>query len=299
MLNIISKVNILKTILVTGSKGQLGSELQGLSQSSKQYNFLFTDFKDLDITDLEKVKSFFIQHKVDYIINCAAYTAVDKAEQEVELSDLLNHKAVGFLLDASEKDNSKLIQVSTDYVFGGVHSLPLTEDLDTQPESSYGSSKLKGELLAKESKRAIVIRTSWLYSSIGHNFVKTIRKYGEEREQLTVVYDQVGTPTYAYDLAKAILDIIDFTEDKKHFKIGVYHYANEGVASWFDFAHEICQMSKIDVKLNPVLSDQFPTPAKRPAYSVLDKNKIKSTFGLQIPYWKESLKDCIDLLDAK
>lgn len=289
----------MKTLLVTGSKGQLGSELQGLSLIYNQYKFLFTDTEELDITDLEKVKSFFIQHKVDYIINCAAYTAVDKAEQELEFSDLLNHKAIGFLLEASEKDKSKLIQISTDYVFGGVHNMPLKEDLDTQPESAYGSSKLKGELLADKSQRAIVIRTSWLYSSIGHNFVKTIRKYGEEREQLTVVYDQVGTPTYAHDLAKAILDIINFSEDQKNFEIGVYHYANEGVASWFDFAHEICQMSEIDVELSPVLSDQFPTPAKRPAYSVLDKNKIKSTFGLQIPYWKTSLKDCIDLLDSK
>ncbi len=286
----------MKKILITGSNGQLGSELQFLSKEYTQYKFFFTDVKDLDITDFQELKSFFAKNPIDYIINCAAYTAVDKAEEEKEFSDLLNHKAVANLLDTSKKNNTKLFQISTDYVFGGLHNTPLLEDLETHPESSYGLSKLKGEEVANKSGRSIIIRTSWLYSSFGNNFVKTIRKYGQEREELSVVFDQIGTPTYARDLAKSILDIINFSETKKEFKSGIYHYANEGVLSWFDFAYEICQLSKIKVNILPVLSDQFPTPAKRPAYSVLDKHKIKTTFELSIPYWSDSLKKCISIL---
>ena len=289
----------MKQILVTGSNGQLGSELRVLSSTFSQYRFIFTDVANLDITNTESLDIFFKENAIDYIINCAAYTAVDKAEEEEELANLINYKAVESLLSASKKYNAKLFQISTDYVFGGLHNLPLKEELPTHPESAYGRSKLKGEVAALESGRAVVIRTSWLYSFYGNNFVKTIRKYGVERSELKVVFDQVGTPTYAKDLAQTILQIIDFTEQNHTFEAGVYHYANEGVISWFDFAKEICTLSGIDVDIKAVLSDEFPTPAKRPAYSVLDKTKIKTTFGLQIPYWRESLINCIAILEKE
>ena len=285
----------MKIILVTGSKGQLGSEIEVLSKKNSRFLFLFTDEKDLDITNISELENFFGKNKVDYIINCAAYTAVDKAEEDQDRADLLNNIAISNLLKASDKQKTKLFQISTDYVFGGEHNTPLSEDLETIPESAYGRSKLKGEIAANESGRSIIIRTSWLYSSFGHNFVKTIQKYGKEREELKVVFDQVGTPTYARDLAQSILAIIDYSESNNNFKIGIYHFANEGVISWYDFAKEICSLSKISVKIEAVLSEQFPTAAKRPAYSVLNKTKIKKTFGIDIPYWKDSLEKCIEL----
>jgi len=286
----------MKNILITGSDGQLGSELQFLSKEYKEYNYFFTDKDTLDITNIDDLTVFFEKNAIDYIINCAAYTAVDKAEEDIEFANLLNAKAVENLLDASKKTNTKLFQISTDYVFGGKHNTPLTEGLPTHPESSYGLSKLKGEQAAEKSNRAIIIRTSWLYSSFGNNFVKTIQKYGKERDELKVVFDQVGTPTYARDLARAILDIIVNSEQNNQFKNGIYHYANEGVISWYDFAIEICSFSNIEVEIKPVLSALFPTPAKRPSYSVLDKNKIKETFNIQIPYWKKSLVKCIEII---
>ncbi len=286
----------MKTILVTGSKGQLVSELKAISKAYGQYQFIFTDVEELDITTFSALEKFFETTSVDYVINCAAYTAVDKAEEEKELADLLNHQAIGNLIKASEKNKSKIFQISTDYVFGGMHNLPLKENLETVPESVYGLSKLKGEVVALESGRAIIIRTSWLYSSYGNNFVKTIRKYGKERDELKVVFDQIGTPTYARNLAQTIIEMINFSEKSK-FNNGIYHFANEGVLSWYDFAKEICEISDIKVNITPVLSEQFPMPAKRPAYSVLDKDKIKTTFGIAIPYWKESLKECIHILD--
>ncbi len=280
-------------ILVTGSNGQLGSELQAIAHHYPDTEFFFFDKEDLDITDIDALQTFFNRHKVDYIINCAAYTAVDKAEEEADLAHLINATSVDNLLKASEKYQSKLIHLSTDYVFGGLHNRPLNEDLPTQPESAYGRSKLAGEITAMASQRAIIIRTAWLYSSFGHNFVKTIQKYGRERQELNVVFDQVGTPTYAGDLAKAIMDIVEYTKQTQIFKHGIYHYANEGAISWYDFAIEICKLSNIEVDINPVLSDAFPTPAKRPAYSVLDKSKIKDTFNINIPYWSDSLAKCI------
>jgi dTDP-4-dehydrorhamnose reductase len=286
----------MKQILVTGSQGQLGSELNVLSKAYSDYQFFFYDKEDLDITRLESLEAFFNNNAIDYIINCAAYTAVDKAEEQPDLAHLLNAKAVENLLKASDKSKSKLFQISTDYVFGGFHNLPLSEDMPTQAESAYGNSKLAGEIIAQDSKRAIIIRTSWLYSSFGHNFVKTIQKFAKERHQLKVVYDQIGTPTYAADLAKVIMDIIEQSEQQQEFKQGIYHYANEGVISWYDFAIEICKQSQINVEILPVLSEAFPTPAKRPAYSVLDKSKLKNTFGIKVPYWSDSLAKCIDLL---
>ncbi len=284
-----------KTVLVTGAYGQLGSEIAQIKDSYPNFNFFFYDKDDLDITNLEALKNFFAHQAIDYIVNCAAYTAVDKAESEPELAELLNATAVDLLLKASEKQNSKLIQISTDYVFGGLRNTPISEDEALSPESIYGKTKLKGETFAASSGRAIIIRTAWLYSSFGHNFVKTIQKYGREKGELKVVFDQVGTPTYAGDLAKAILDILVFSEQNE-FKSGVYHYANEGVVSWYDFAREICLQSNIQASILPVLSEAFPTPAKRPAYSVLNKQKIKNTFDIHIPYWSESLKVCIDKL---
>ncbi len=285
-------------ILVTGSNGQLGSEIKELSSMYPQLSFDFLDVADLDITDRAMVEQYFDSHPIDYIINCAAYTAVDKAETETDLANKINAEAVRNLLSGSEKHQSKLLHISTDYVFGGIHNTPIDESTATNPESAYGLSKLKGEILASDSGRAIIIRTAWLYSRFGQNFVKTIRKYAKERDSLSVVYDQIGTPTYAADLAKAILDIISKVSDNSAvFQAGIYHYANEGVLSWYDFAIEICNMSQIKTPILPVLSHQYPTPAKRPAYSVLDKQKIKNTFDIKIPYWKDSLRTCIDWLE--
>jgi dTDP-4-dehydrorhamnose reductase len=284
-------------ILVTGSLGQLGSEIQDLSKFYTNYQFYFHDKDDLDILDKDALQSFFSENSIDYIINCAAYTAVDKAEEEKELAFLLNHKAVKNLLDASSNTQAKLFQISTDYVFGGIHNTPFLENEKTQAESIYGESKLQGEIEAINSNRAIVIRTSWLYSSYGNNFVKTIMKYAQEREELNVVYDQIGAPTYAKDLAKAILDIIDKVEKKQNnFETGIYHYANEGVLSWFDFAVAITEISNINTKINAVNSEMFPTAAKRPPYSVLSKDKIKNTYNIEIPYWRDSLVKCIQIL---
>ena len=285
-------------ILVTGSLGQLGSEIQDLSKFYTNHQFYFFDKDDLDILDSNKLDSFFEKNPVDYIINCAAYTAVDKAEEEKELAFLLNHKAVKNLLETSAANNTRLFQISTDYVFGGIHNTPFSEDEKTKPESVYGESKLMGEKAAIESGRAIVIRTSWLYSFYGNNFVKTIMKYAQERDELNVVYDQVGAPTYAKDLAKAILDIIDKIERKeKKFEQGIYHYANEGVLSWFDFATAITKISNINTKIKAVRSEMFPTPAKRPPYSVFAKDKIKNTYDIEIPYWRDSLIECIKILE--
>ncbi|MBN2668717.1 MAG: dTDP-4-dehydrorhamnose reductase [Bacteroidales bacterium] len=288
-----------KGILITGANGQLGNALRLLSDDFRGFEWHFTDKDELDITNLSDVESYFNKHKIDYIINCAAYTAVDKAESDAQMAELLNAKAVEYLVLASNLQQSRLIHISTDYVFGGTHFLPLTEELPTQPESAYGLSKLNGELFAQKSQRAIIIRTSWLYSEFGHNFVKTIQKYATERGTLNVVFDQVGTPTYASDLAKAIMIIINTIDISTDFnQYGNYHFANEGVASWYDFAVEICKMSDIKADILPVLSDAFPTPAKRPSYSVLDKQKIKTTFGIRIPYWKDSLKLCIEKMSA-
>ena len=285
-------------ILVTGSLGQLGSEIQELSKTYTSHQFYFYDKEDLDILDRDKLTLFFKNNSIDYIVNCAAYTAVDKAEEEKELAFLLNHQAVKNLLETSAANNTRLFQISTDYVFGGIHNTPFLENEKTQPESVYGESKLMGEKAAIESGRAIVIRTSWLYSSYGNNFVKTIMKYAQERDELNVVYDQIGAPTYAKDLAKTILDIIEKVENKKFkFKEGIYHYANEGVLSWFDFAKAITEISNINTNINPVRSEMFPTPAKRPPYSVLSKKKIKENYQITIPYWRDSLIKCIKILE--
>ncbi|MBD3842438.1 MAG: dTDP-4-dehydrorhamnose reductase [Campylobacterales bacterium] len=283
-------------VLVTGSNGQLGSELKELIQHStlniQNFNYHFTTSDSLDITKHDEVRRYCELNNIKVIINCAAYTAVDKAESEQEIADKVNHQAVKNLATISKEQNIKLIHISTDYVFDGTNFKPYTEDDTTNPQSVYGQSKLDGEkaILEYNLKNSIIIRTSWVYSSYGANFVKTILRVAKERGALNVVYDQIGSPTYAKDLAKTILDIIPQINNQQ---VEIYNYSNEGVLSWYDFAKEIVKMAKIECKIDPIESFQYPTPAKRPHYSLLNKNKIKSTFDIEIPYWKDSLCDCI------
>ncbi|WP_150465536.1 dTDP-4-dehydrorhamnose reductase [Francisella sp. SYW-2] len=283
-------------VLVTGSNGQLGSELKELVSNSKleiqNYTFIFADSKSLDITDHEAVKQFTIDNDIRVIINCAAYTAVDKAESDIEKADKINHLAVANIAKIAKEYDIKLVHVSTDYVFDGHNYRPYLEGDQTNPQGVYGATKLAGEqaILDINPKDSIIIRTSWVYSYYGNNFVKTMLRLGRERDSLGVIYDQVGTPTYAKDLAKAILDILPKIQNSK-FKI--YNYSNEGVTSWYDFAKEIMSIAKIDCQISPIETVDYPTPAKRPHYSVLNKSKIKSDFDIKIPYWKDSLKDCI------
>lgn len=284
------------TILVTGANGQLGSELNIIS-AYEAFEFIFTDIDELDLTNASAVNSFFNTQKIDFCINCAAYTAVDKAEKNVESARLINVDAVQNLAEACTINNTYLIQISTDFVFRGDSFLPLTEEIKPDPISVYGFTKLEGENIAlKTNKRTIVIRTSWLYSSFGNNFVKTMMRLGKERDELGVIVDQIGTPTYASDLAKVIIDIIKNTDLED--KCGLYHYSNEGVASWYDFAKSIFDIKSIDINLNAINTSQFPTPAKRPAFSVMDKSKIKNSFNIKIPYWRDSLSLCLDLLES-
>lgn len=282
-------------ILVTGAYGQLGNELKVLSGDYPEWQFLFTDADTLDITDDFSVQSFFVGNNPDFVINCAAYTAVDKAETDVETAEKVNALAPEILAKAAAITGAKLVHVSTDYVFDGTGHLPYTETDPVSPANVYGKTKLEGEnRVLAANQQTIVIRTSWLYSSFGNNFVKTMLRLGHERGLLNVVFDQVGTPTYAADLASVILFIIAATEAKpEDFVPGVYHYSNEGVASWYDFAKTIFELSEMNVRVNPVRSDQFPTVAKRPAFSVLDKTKIKTNYCAEIPYWKDSLEICL------
>ncbi|GMN89710.1 dTDP-4-dehydrorhamnose reductase [Francisella sciaenopsi] len=286
-------------VLVTGSNGQLGSELKELVPNPKleiqNYTFIFADSKSLDITDHQAVERFVVEHDIEAIINCAAYTAVDKAESDIEMADKINHLAVANMAELAKKYSIKLIHISTDYVFNGESFRPYIESDKTNPQSIYGSTKLAGEEAIQRinPKGSIIIRTSWVCSYYGNNFVKTMLRLGRERDTLGVIYDQVGTPTYAKDLAKAILDILPKIQNSK-FKI--YNYSNEGVTSWYDFAKEIMSIAKIECQVNPIETVAYPTPAKRPHYSVLNKSKIKSEFGIEIPYWKDSLRDCIKRL---
>ena len=275
-------------ILVTGSNGQVGSEIKDIAESYAGYTFYFTNSKELDITNHEKVAAFMIENSITVIINCAAHTAVDRAEDEVELSDAINHLAVRNLAEIAKEHNTKLVHISTDYVFDGENYKPYVETDEPNPQSVYGKTKLTGELAMQEiqPENSIIIRTSWVYSSYGNNFVKTMMRLGRDRDKLGIIFDQVGTPTYARDLAKAILDIIPQIETKE---VEVYHYSNEGVCSWYDFAKAIFELNTISVKANAIETVQYPTPAKRPLYSVLNKSKIKTQFKVDVPYWKDSL----------
>ena len=277
-------------ILITGCNGQLGNEMQLLKTENPQHTYFNTDVNELDITNLQAIEKFVDDHDIDGIVNCAAYTAVDKAEDHVELCDLLNHAAPGYLAQAIEHRGGWLIQISTDYVFDGTNHIPYTEEDVVCPNSVYGRTKLAGEEAAlKACRRTMIIRTAWLYSTFGNNFVKTMIRLGHERQELGVIFDQIGTPTYARDLAFAI-----FIAIAQGVVPGVYHFSNEGVTSWYDFAKAIHRLADIrDCHVRPLHTSEYPTPAARPHFSVLDKSKIKQTFGLEIPYWEESLRDCI------
>lgn len=284
-----------KTILVTGANGQLGNEMQRVAKGRSD-RYIFTDVAELDITNYEAIHKMVTEEGVDVIVNCAAYTNVDKAEDDQALADLLNNKAAGYLAKAAKESGATLIHISTDYVFDGSAHIPYREEQATRPIGVYGVTKLAGEQSVIESGcNYIIIRTSWLYSAWGGNFVKTMQRLTSERDTLNVIFDQVGTPTYAGDLADAIGQII--TTDQLA-KSGRYHFSNEGVCSWFDFAYAICEKSGNSCKINPIHSDEFPAKVTRPHYSVLDKSKIKSTFGIEIPYWSESLDKCINELKS-
>jgi dTDP-4-dehydrorhamnose reductase len=281
-------------ILVTGSNGQVGSEIKELSKDYS-YNFLFTTRDDIDITNKEDIKNFCQTNNINVIINCAAYTAVDKAETDIENANLVNRKAVKKLSLVSKELNIKLIHISTDYVFDGKAFKPYCEEYQTNPQGVYGKTKLDGEneMININPINSIIIRTSWVYSFYGNNFVKTMLRLGKEKEELGVIFDQVGTPTYAKDLAITILDILPNINNTK---VEIYNYSNEGVLSWYDFAKEIMKMAKLNCKINPIETFQYPTPAKRPHYSLLNKAKIKSAFNIEIPYWKDGLDDCLKRL---
>ena len=283
-------------ILITGCNGQLGNEMQLLEKEDAANNYFNTDVAELDITDVEAIEQFLAANNIDGIVNCAAYTAVDKAEANEEFCTLLNAEAPGYLAHAIEKRGGWMIQISTDYVFDGTQHIPYQEDEDTCPNSVYGRTKLVGEFnVLKLCQQSMVIRTAWLYSTFGNNFVKTMIRLGNERPELGVIADQIGTPTYARDLARIIMTAIS-----KGIHPGIYHFTNEGVASWYDFTKAIHRLAGITTcHVRPLHTSEYPTAAQRPPYSVLDKTKIKQTYGIEIPYWEESLKECIDKLMTK
>ncbi len=286
----------MKNILVTGANGQLGNEMRLLANDNREYNYYFTDIAELDICNEAAVLSFVQDNKIDIIVNCAAYTAVDKAEDNEELCNRLNNIAVGYLAKAVQTNNGSIIHVSTDYVFDGTNHIPYKETDSTCPNSVYGVTKLAGEeAVLRECNNAMIIRTAWLYSPFGNNFVKTMIKLGTERDSLGVIFDQIGTPTYARDLAVAIFAAIN-----KAIVPGRYHFSNEGVCSWYDFTKSIHRIAGINnCKVKPLHTEDYPSKAPRPNYSVLDKTKIKETYNIEIPHWEESLVDCINELIKK
>ncbi len=283
-------------ILITGANGQLGSEMQILAKENPQHDYYITDVQELDICDEETVQAYISLNKINVIVNCAAYTAVDKAEDNADFCRKLNSEAPGILARAAELHQAAMIQISTDYVFDGTAYLPYSEEHEPCPNSIYGSTKLEGEReVMRHCAKAMVIRTAWLYSTFGNNFVKTMIRLGNERDKLGVVFDQIGTPTYAADLARVI-----YTAINQGIVPGVYHFSNEGVCSWYDFTkaiHRLAGITTCDVQ--PVHTDEYPVKAPRPQYSVLDKTKIKNTFGIKIPYWEESLEQCIKKLEVE
>ena len=287
----------MQTILITGSHGQLGNEMQQATVRFPQFNYIYTDVEELDICDKAALDAFVKAHAVNIIVNCAAYTAVDKAEDDVELCYKINSEAVRNIGEVATTNNLKVIQVSTDYVFDGTNHVPYTEDEPVCPETVYGKSKLAGEQALMETcEKTVIIRTSWLYSSFGNNFVKTMLKLGNERNSLNVIFDQIGTPTYAADLADAILKIISH----ETFVPGIYHYSNEGVCSWYDFTKTIHRIAGITTcEVRPIETKDYAARTPRPHYSVLNKAKIKTTYGITIPHWEESLEQCLKILSQK
>lgn len=284
----------MKRILITGANGQLGNEMRVLSEEYPEHAYFFTDVAELDICNEQAVMDFVKANGIHTIVNCAAYTAVDNAEDHLEFCTRLNADAVGYLAKSAEANGAEFIQISTDYVFDGTAHVPYQETDPTYPESVYGSTKLEGERNALAyCSRAMVIRTAWLYSTFGNNFVKTMIRLGKERDSLGVIFDQIGTPTYARDLARAIFEAI-----RQGVVPGVYHFSNEGVCSWYDFTKAIHRLAGITTcQVKPLHTSEYPAKAKRPHYSVLDKSKIKATYGMEVPYWMESLGECIKALN--
>ena len=283
---------MIKNILITGANGQLGNEMQKVLKSNSLLNPFYTDVEQLDISKIDELNCFVKSNNIDCIINCAAYTAVDAAEDNETLCYLINSKAVENIANVAKNNNCKVIHISTDYVFDGTNCNPYKENDKTNPQSIYGKSKVDGEetLIREIPNDSIIIRTAWLYSSHGKNFVKTMIDLGKNKNSLNVVSDQIGSPTYAGDLAKVIYEIIV----TKNWHSGIYHFTNEGVCSWYDFAKAIHKFANISSCIvNPISTAEYPTKAKRPAYSVLDKSKIKNTYNIRIPYWMDSLKKCI------
>ncbi len=277
-------------ILVTGANGQLGKELRQLAPSFVQYDFIFLSREDLPIHHFEMVRHYFKTYQPDYLINCAAYTAVDRAEQEKDMAFQVNGEAVGVLAAICKESNCRVIHISTDYVFDGTGTTPYNELFPPHPINVYGASKLEGEKQAQQlNPDCIIIRTSWLYSEFGKNFVRTMVKLMSEKKEINVVNDQVGSPTYAADLAETILKIIS----SGNWVPGIYHYSNDGIINWYDFAAAIKELTDSNCKINPISTSQYPTPAKRPAYSVLDTTKVQKTFGVKLKDWKQSLVDCL------
>ena len=288
----------MNNILVTGADGQLGSEIKKISEKFSDYHFIFTNKSTLNIYEKKKLCSFIEENKIKGIINCAAYTNVDKAESDAELCEKVNSIAPQYLAEVAKLYKCKFIHISTDYVFDGNSFKPYITDDTPNPQSKYGETKLLGELAINKvnPENSIIIRTSWVYSSFGNNFVKTMLRLEKERDELNIIYDQIGTPTFAGDLAEVILEILPKINNKH---VEVFHYSNEGVSSWYDFAAAIFELSDSKCKVKPIKSSQFPTIAKRPLYSVLDKTKIKETYQINIPYWRESLKKCLKILKDK
>jgi dTDP-4-dehydrorhamnose reductase len=287
-----------KTILVTGSNGQLGQSLKKIANHYPQYEINFATRADLDLSESDSITHFFQDKQFDLLINCAAYTAVDKAESEAELADQINHLAVQQLAEIAQQQQAKLIHISTDYVFDGHQYRPYIETDVVAPQGVYGLTKLKGEQAVFNimAKNAVIIRTSWVYSEFGHNFVKSMLKLASTRDALNVIYDQVGTPTYATDLAQAIMSIVQSEPFQSDFNSDLVHYSNEGVCSWYDFAKTIFELSNITCNVSPIETKDYPTAATRPHYSLLNKNKIKQHHHLTIPYWKDSLRQCCQAL---
>ncbi|MCR5037242.1 MAG: dTDP-4-dehydrorhamnose reductase [Bacteroidales bacterium] len=292
-------------ILVTGANGQLGNEMRIVSKRSSD-RYIFTDVEELDITIRDAVMNFVKENDIKVVVNCAAYTNVDKAEDDEATAELINAQAVKHLAEACKSNDATLIHISTDYVFGGNEgNTPRTEDEPVNPTGAYGRTKLHGEQAIQEvGCNYLIIRTAWLYSEFGNNFVKTMRRLSSERDKLNVVFDQIGTPTYALDLANVIMRFIEILKKENNYQLstvnsqlfGVYHFSNEGVISWYDFAKEICELSGNECDIQPCHSNEFPSKVKRPSYSVLDKTKIKNKLNITIPHWKESLKKCINKL---
>jgi len=287
------------TILVTGANGQLGQSLHKISSSYPEYQFTFVQRNALDLSQTKNIAAYFEIHRFDYIINCAAYTAVDKAEEESALAEQINYLAVKQLAEIAKAQQTALIHISTDYVFDGTQYRPYVENDTVSPQSVYGASKLKGEqALQAISPKGCIIRTSWVYSEFGKNFLKTMLMLGEQRDALNVIFDQVGTPTYATDLAQAIMQVVsqDSVSDTLKKSLEIYHFSNEGVCSWYDFSSAIFSLSGINCALSPIETKDYPTPATRPHYSVLNKAKIKQDYVLNIPYWRDSVQECLTAL---